>query len=95
MNLNAVFWDLPKFKDENYLREFLKEQKGKVPYYWAMKRFLQYGRIVDTFDFFDIKEISENLDKFRKATEPVYQYFIEKGYFSEEDIIRAKASISD
>ena len=65
MNLNAVFWDLPKFKDENYLREFLKEQKGKVPYYWAMKRFLQYGRIVDTFDFFDIKEISENLDKFQ------------------------------
>jgi hypothetical protein len=65
MNLNAVFWDLPKFKDENYLRKFLKEQKGKVPYYWAMKRFLQYGRIVDTFDFFDIKEISENLDKFQ------------------------------
>jgi hypothetical protein len=63
MNLNAVFWDLPKFKDEDYLRRFLKEQKGKVPYYWAMTRFLIYGRIVDTFEFFDIKEITENLDK--------------------------------
>ncbi len=37
----------------------------------------------------------ENLDKFRKATEPVYQYFIEKGYFSKNDVIRARASIID
>ncbi|MBT3229412.1 MAG: TRAP transporter substrate-binding protein [Candidatus Marinimicrobia bacterium] len=37
----------------------------------------------------------ENLDKFRKATEPVYQYFIEKGYFSKDDVNRAKTSISD
>lgn len=63
LNLNAVFWDLPKFKDEEYLRKFLKEQKGKVPYYWAMTRFLKYGRVVDTFKFFDIKEITDNLDK--------------------------------
>lgn len=63
LKLNAVFWDLPKFKDESYLRNFLKEQKGKIPYYWAMTRFLIYGRIVDTFKFFDIKEINENLGK--------------------------------
>ncbi len=63
VNLNAVFWDLPKFKDPEYLQTFLKEQKDNVPYYWAMTRFLRYGRIVDTFKFFDIHEISENLDK--------------------------------
>jgi hypothetical protein len=63
MNLNAVFWDLPKFKDESYLRNFLKEEKGETPYYWAMTRFLKYGRIVDTFEFFDIEEISQKLDE--------------------------------
>ena len=62
MNLNAVFWDLPNFKDEKYLREFLREQKGRIPYYWAMTRFLQYGRVVDALEFFNIKEISEKLD---------------------------------
>jgi hypothetical protein len=63
--LMAVFWDLPKFRDENYLRIFLEEQKGKVPYYWAMTRFLEHGRVVDTFELFDIKEISENLPKLK------------------------------
>ena len=69
LNLNAVFWDLPKFKEEAYLRDFLKEQKGKIPYYWAMTRFLIHGRIVDTFKFFDINEINENLEKL-KLPEP-------------------------
>ncbi len=59
--LMAVFWDLPKFRDEVYLQRFLEEQKGKVPYYWAMTRFLEYGRIVDTFSFFSIDEIAENI----------------------------------
>jgi DNA-directed RNA polymerase subunit H (RpoH/RPB5) len=63
MNLDIVFWDLPKFTDENYLLEFLKEQKGKVPYYWAMTRFLKFGRVVDTLKLFNIKEVIENLDK--------------------------------
>jgi len=63
MELIAVFWDLPKFLDENYLRQFLEQQKGKVPYFWAMTRFLIYGRIIDVLRLFTIKEISENLDK--------------------------------
>ncbi len=36
----------------------------------------------------------ENLEKFRNATIPVYQYFIDKGYFSWEDIKAARASIN-
>ncbi|HLP46756.1 MAG TPA: hypothetical protein VK469_12440 [Candidatus Kapabacteria bacterium] len=63
MKLDIVFWDLPKFIDENYLLEFLQEQKNKVPYYWAMTRFLKYGRVIDTLKLFNIKEIIENLDK--------------------------------
>ena len=35
----------------------------------------------------------DNLEKFRIATKPVYQYFIDKGYFSWDDINAARASI--
>jgi hypothetical protein len=51
--LMAVFWDLPKFRDEEYLRRFLEEQEGKIPYQWAMTRFLEYGRVIDTFALFN------------------------------------------
>lgn len=37
----------------------------------------------------------ENLEKFRNATKPVYQYFIDKGYFSWDDISDARASINN
>jgi hypothetical protein len=66
--LMAVFWDLPKFRDEDYLRGFLEEQKGKVPYQWAMARFLERGRVIDTFALFNIKEISEYLPKLQLST---------------------------
>jgi len=36
----------------------------------------------------------ENLEKFRKTTEPVYQYFIDKGYFTMADIEEARAFIN-
>ena len=35
----------------------------------------------------------DNLEKFRTATLPVYQYFIDKGYFSWDDIRAARESI--
>jgi hypothetical protein len=63
--LMAVFWDYPKFREEKYLRQFLKDKKGKSAYYWVMNRFLEYGRVVDTFSFFNIDEISENLSKLK------------------------------
>lgn len=34
----------------------------------------------------------ENLEKFRAATRPVYQYFIDRGYFTWDDINAARAS---
>ena len=63
--LMAVFWDYPKFRDENYLRHFLNEKKGTSAYYWVMNRFLERGRVIDTFELFDIKEISESLPKLK------------------------------
>ena len=35
----------------------------------------------------------ENIEKFREATKPVYQYFIAKGYFTWDDINEARASV--
>ncbi|MCK4990041.1 MAG: TRAP transporter substrate-binding protein [Bacteroidales bacterium] len=34
-----------------------------------------------------------NLEKFREATKPVYQYFIDKGYFTWDDIEEARSCI--
>ncbi len=36
---------------------------------------------------------AENLEKFREKTKPVYQYFIDRGYFTWDDIAQAKASM--
>jgi C4-dicarboxylate-binding protein DctP len=33
----------------------------------------------------------DNLEKFREATKPVYQYFVNKGYFTWDDINQARA----
>ena len=65
MELMAVFWEYPKFRDENYLKQYLESKKGKSAYYWVMYRFLEYGRVVDTFSLFDIKEISQSLSKLK------------------------------
>ena len=37
----------------------------------------------------------ENLEKFREATKPVYQYFIDKKYFTWDDINEARACINE
>lgn len=37
---------------------------------------------------------TENLDKFREATKPVYQYFINKGYFTWDDIKEVRSILS-
>jgi len=74
LNLMAVFWDYAKFREEKYLRQFLKDKKGKSAYYWVMNRFLEYGRVVDTFAFFDIKEISENLSKLMLSSQSLKKW---------------------
>jgi hypothetical protein len=65
MKLEAVFWDYPQFLDEKYLYEFIKANKNTDLYFWFMNRFLEHGRVIDTFHFFNIKEISNNLHKLK------------------------------
>lgn len=65
MKLQAIFWDYPQFLDKNYLSEQLRKHQQEPLYLWFMRRFLEYGRVVDTFRFFTIQEISENFDQLK------------------------------
>jgi len=65
MKLQAVFWDYPQFLDEDYLRVFLRRNVEEQIYYWVMCRFLEHGRVVDTWRFFSLKEIAVNLHKLK------------------------------
>jgi len=65
MKLQAVFWDYPKFIDKSYLSEFIQTKKDTDLYLWIMNRFLEHGRVIDTFQFFSIDEISKNFQKLK------------------------------
>ncbi len=55
--LKAVFWEYPKFTNEKYLKKFLKKNKNTDSYKCVLCRFLEYGRVVDTFRYFKKEEI--------------------------------------
>lgn len=59
--LNAVFWDYPQFANAEYLKEYIHKAKGKNMYFWILRRFLEYGRVVDVINFFTVEEIKEYL----------------------------------
>ena len=63
--LKAVFWDYPQFTEEDAVKLSLKENKGSAFYLWIMNRFLEHGRVVDSFRFFKPHEITEHLPKLR------------------------------
>jgi len=65
MKLQAAFWDYPKFLDERYLTETIQSKRDTDIYLWIMNRFLEHGRVIDTFHFFNINEISRNFHKLR------------------------------
>jgi hypothetical protein len=62
-SLKAVFWDYPQFTDKENLQKFIIENKGKDSYYWILKRFIEYGRVIDTFAYFKMEEIAQKLPK--------------------------------
>ena len=57
--LNAVFWDYPRFTDPEYLQNVIRENAEKRM--WILKRFLERGRVVDTWKYFTMPEIAENI----------------------------------
>lgn len=66
--LKSVFWEYPEFAEERYLGEVLEKCRATSDwsmYLWIMRRFLENGRVVDTFKFFSIDEILSNLGKLR------------------------------
>jgi len=66
--LKSVFWDYPRFQDENYLINVIQlghKNEGDKKIQWLLTRFLEYGRVVDTFKFFSIHEIMVNFTKLK------------------------------
>lgn len=59
--LRAVFWDYPQFCSEKNLKRKLKNSRGTDIYLWIMRRFLEYGRVIDTLKYFSLEEINNYL----------------------------------
>ncbi len=59
--LKAIFWDYPQFTDVDNFKKTLLENKNNSIYLWILKRFLEYGRVVDTISYFNIDEVSKQL----------------------------------
>ena len=64
--LNAVFWDYPRFTDPENLHSFIKKNRDSSNVYiWILGRFLEHARVVDTFQYFTLSEISSHFHKLR------------------------------
>lgn len=61
--LKAIFWDYPQFTEKEPLMSILKEKRNSNLYLWIMRRFLEYGRVIDVLNYFKIDEIAEYLPK--------------------------------
>ena len=61
----AVFWDYPRFNNAKAIRRFINENYNNNIFLWMMYRFLEFGRVVDTLEFFTIEDISNNLPKIK------------------------------
>ena len=66
--LNAVFWDYPRFKDSTYLRKIIQKNTDQKTRLWILKRFLEYGRVVDAWDYFSMDEIAKHLPELNLST---------------------------
>jgi len=63
--LNAVFWDYPEFTDPDTIRRHLLKQGNQRFRHWLLKRFLEYGRVVDTLLYFPLDTISQELNRLK------------------------------
>lgn len=67
-SLKAVFWDYPKFTDPAHLRDVIQKNTDQKIRLWILKRFLEYGRVVDTWDYFSMAEIAKHLPDLNLST---------------------------
>lgn len=64
--LKTVFWDYPQLTERDSLRTFIRENRNSEEIYsWLLMRFLEFGRVVDAFEYFPIREISNQLPKLK------------------------------
>lgn len=64
--LKAVFWDYPELTDPGALDQFLEEHgNDRDMQYWVLRRFLEYGRVVDVFQHFSVDTIAAHLGQIR------------------------------
>jgi hypothetical protein len=61
MKLEAVFWDYPRFLNEEYIRAFVRNNADPEMILWLMTRFLEHGRAVDALSLFGINDIATHL----------------------------------
>lgn len=64
MNLKVVFWDYKELQDPEAIRHFF-EKSSESGQLWVLHRFLEHGRVVDTFAFFHPSIIKLQLHKLR------------------------------
>ncbi|RLB12015.1 MAG: hypothetical protein DRG63_12290 [Deltaproteobacteria bacterium] len=60
--LKVTFWDYSDFANEQRIKEIVRWGWENAIYRWVLKRFMGYGRVVDTFKFFNIDEIASALE---------------------------------
>ncbi|MBW2031467.1 MAG: hypothetical protein JRJ31_20605 [Deltaproteobacteria bacterium] len=63
--LKAIFWDYPEFANAETVRKIVELGWEDSGYRWMLRRFLEYGRAVDTMSFFSIEEISRAVQSLR------------------------------
>ncbi len=66
--LKTVFWDYPQLQDYNSIRSVLRnarEENDIQTFRWALKRFLERGRVKDGAMIFRITEVRDNLNSLR------------------------------
>jgi hypothetical protein len=80
--LYGIFWDYPQFTSDEAVVEILDSARGEqdTPLFrWVMTRFLEHGRVIDTFRFFSVEEVSQHLPtlRLRACTRKKWQRMIE------------------
>jgi len=62
-HLKAVFWDYPDLADKDILETRLRRESNSGLHLWIMRRFLEYGRVIDVFHYFKMDEIARSFSK--------------------------------
>lgn len=63
MVLQSAFWDHPELCEPGALSAFLEGERASARYWWAVRRLLEGGRVVDVRRFLGWAEIRRGVDR--------------------------------